>query len=50
MNREQFINDVVAMVEEMRKKKNSLTHFGGNGYYNQQGYNQALNDLIKKLI
>jgi hypothetical protein len=36
-------------VEGKRKKKNSIKHFGGNGYYNQQGYNQALDDVLTQL-
>jgi hypothetical protein len=40
---------VVELLKGMKKNKNSIKHFSGNGYYNQQGYNQALQDAIQKM-
>jgi len=31
-------------LEGKKKTKNGVKHFGGNGYFNQQGYNQAITD------
>jgi hypothetical protein len=52
-----FIRDTIlsvlqeqkAVVEGKRKKKNSIKHFAGNGYFNQQGYNQAVDDFAHLL-
>ena len=43
------IDEAVEKIKSKRKTKNSIKHFGGMGYYNQQGYNQALDDTIKAL-
>ena len=40
---------IVEIIEGMKKRKNGLKHFGGNGYFNQQGYNQALDDILQAL-
>lgn len=38
--------NLIEQLEGLRKKKTNVKHFGGNGYYNQQGFNQALDQAI----
>ena len=47
-------NTVTAVLDEVErevkpKTKNNVKHFRGNGYFNQQGYNQCVDD-IKAII
>ena len=45
----EYNEKIKEMCKDKKKRKNSIKFFGGNGYYNQQGYNQALDDIITNL-
>lgn len=46
--RHDWLREEIVKLEGMKKKKNSIKHFSGNGYFNQQGFNQALQTIIDR--